>query len=92
MMGPIDFTDCERLPGRAYNGVNGKKIGYVDFIAQNRDGVLAPSLSRIVPRIDLAAINAFIDDTPYLTAHQRRFYKVYLAARYAAMFDPLSSL
>ena len=22
----IDFTQCERLPGRAYNGVNGKKI------------------------------------------------------------------
>ena len=25
-MEPIDFTDCERLPGRAYNGANGKKI------------------------------------------------------------------
>ena len=24
MTGPIDFTDCERLPGRAYNGANGK--------------------------------------------------------------------
>ena len=23
---PIDFTLCERLPGRAYNGANGKKI------------------------------------------------------------------
>ena len=22
----IDFTSCERLPGRAYNGANGKKI------------------------------------------------------------------
>ena len=71
---------------------NGKKIGYVDFVAQNRSGVLAPSLARIVPRIDLGAINAFIDDTPYLTDHQRRFYKIYLAARYAAMFEPLSSL
>ena len=26
MTEPIDFTDCERLPGRAYNGANGKKI------------------------------------------------------------------
>jgi hypothetical protein len=32
------------------------------------------------------------DDAPLLTDHQRRFYKIYLAARYAAMFDPLSSL
>ena len=60
--------------------------------AQNRDGVLAPSLKRIVPRIDLAAINAFIDDTPYLTDLQRQFYKTYLAARYKVMFGPLSSL
>ena len=90
--------DKAELDARIYNfpasalKQEGKKIGYVAFIAQNRDGVLAPSLARIVPRIDLAAINAFIDDTPYLADHQRRFYKIYLAARYAAMFDPLSSL
>jgi hypothetical protein len=68
---------------------NGKKIGYVDFIAQNRDGVLAPSLKRIVPRIDLVAISAFIDDTPYLTDLQRQFYKTYLAARHKVMFGSL---
>ena len=65
---------------------NGKKIGYVDFIAANREGVLAPSLSRIVPRIDLDAICAFIDDTPLLTDLQRRFYKTYLESRYRALF------
>ena len=84
--------DKAELDARIYNfpasalKQEGKKIGYVDFIAQNRDGVLAPSLARIVPRIDLAAINAFIDDTPYLTDRQRRFYKVYLAARFSALF------
>ena len=84
----IDFSNCERLPGRAYNGANGKKIGYVDFIKQNRDGVLAPSLRRIVPRIDLAAIGAFIDDTPHLSDLQRKFYKTYLSARHEALFEP----
>ena len=89
------IEDKAELDARIYNfpasalKQEGKKIVYVDFIAQNRDGVLAPSLKRIVPRIDLAAINAFIDDTPYLTDLQRRFYKIYLAARYAAMFEPL---
>ena len=43
-------------------------------------------------KYERAQINAFIDDTPYLADHQRRFYKIYLAARYAAMFEPLSSL
>ena len=86
------IEDKAELDARIYNfpasalKQEGKKIGYVDFIAQNRDGVLASSLSRIVPRIDLAAINAFIDNTPYLTDLQRRFYKVYLAARYEVMF------
>ncbi len=86
------IEDKAELDARIYNfpasalKQNGKKIGYVDFIAHNWDGVLAPSLSRIVPRIDLAAIAAFIDDTPYLTALQRKFYKTYLAARYEALF------
>ena len=92
------IEDKAELDARIYNfpasalKQDGKKIGYVDFIAQNRDGVLAPSLKRIVPRIDLAAISAFIDDTPYLTDLQRQFYKTYLAARYKVMFEPLSSL
>lgn len=64
----------------------GRKIGYVDFIARNRDGDLAPSLARIVPQIDLAAINAFIDDVPLLTDLQRQFHKTYIAARFEALF------
>ena len=86
------LEDKAELDARIYNfpasalKQEGKKIGYVDFIARNHDGVLAPSLKRIVPRIDFAAISSFIDDTPYLTDLQRRFYKIYLAARYDAMF------
>ena len=65
---------------------NGKKIGYVDFVRCHAGGLLASSLARIVPRIDLAAIGAFIDDVPLLTDLQRLFYKDYLEARYAALF------
>ena len=64
----------------------GRKIGYVDFVRRHASGVLAPSLARIVPRIDMGAIGAFIDDVPYLTDLQRRFYKIYLAARGEALF------
>ena len=92
------IEDKAELDARIYNfpasalKQDGKKIVYVDFIAQNRDGVLAPSLKRIVPRIDLAAISAFIDDTPYLTDLQSQFYKTYLAARYKVMLEPISLL
>ena len=57
-----------------------------DFIAQSRDGVLAPSLTRILPHIDLAAIGTIIGTTPYFTDLRRQFYKTYLAARHKAMF------
>ena len=61
-------------------------LGYVDFVRRHASGVLAPSLARIVPRIDMEAIGAFIDDVPYLTDLQSRFYKIYLAARGEALF------
>ena len=84
MTEPIDFTHCERVPNRAYNGANGKKI------AVRYDGDIwlvkfPPSLAHIAPRIDLAAITAFIDGVPFLTDLQRQFYKVYLTARYEAL-------
>ena len=65
---------------------NGKKIGYVDFFKRHGADILAQSLARIVPRIDFRAISSFIDDVPFLTELQRTFYKVYLSARYEALF------
>ena len=65
---------------------NGKKIGYVDFFRRHADNLLAPSLARIAPRIDLAVVSAVIDDVPYLSNLQRTFYKAYLTARYEALF------
>ena len=64
---------------------NGKKIGYVDFFRRHAGDLLAPSLARIAPRIDLMTIHAFIDGVPLLTDLQRTFYKVYLSARYEAL-------
>ena len=87
MTEPIDFTYSEHVPNRAYNGANGKKIAYVDSFRRNADDLLAPSLARITPRIELAAIPAFIDGVPFLSDLQRTFYKVYLAARHKALLS-----
>ena len=38
MTEPIDFTHCKRVPNRAYNGANGKKIAVryeALFVQQN---------------------------------------------------------
>ena len=34
MMEPVDFTRCERLPGRAYNGANGEFIDDVPLLSE----------------------------------------------------------
>lgn len=36
-MREIDFTDCPRVPGRAYNGANGKKIAV--YLAARREKI-----------------------------------------------------
>ena len=107
----IDFTACPHVPGRAYNGANGKKvairfendarikvfpasaikigdrkINYVEFIRNRANPGLNAAISRIVPRIDIRAICAFIRGVPYLTDLQRDFYCHYLTTRNRALF------
>ena len=65
--------------------VGGEKINYARFIADPPPD-LKEALDRIVPRIDLARIGAFIGEVPYLTGLQRDFYRTYLAARRDRLF------
>ena len=67
--------------------MNGKKIKYFDFLlsGQNRDCNAA--LKRIVPGIDLRQINELIDETPFLSELQKRFYRTMLAERKAHILD-----
>ncbi len=44
-------------------------------------------MKRIVERINLDEINAFIDDVPYISDLQREFYKQYIAARYEKILE-----
>ena len=85
------LSDSAELEARIYTfpssmlKVNGEKINYSRFVS-NPPPDLRDALARIVPRIDLARINAFIGEVPYLTDLQREFYRAYLAARYDRLF------
>ena len=85
------LSDRAELDARIYTfpssmlKVNGEKINYARFIS-NPSPDLKEALARIVPRINLARISAFIGEVPYLTDLQRDFYRMYLAARFAALF------
>ena len=65
--------------------IDGEKINYAKILASPPDD-LGEAIGRILPRIDLGRISAFIDDVPYLTDLQRKFYKHYLAARRQKLF------
>ena len=65
--------------------IGGEKIGYARMLANPPDD-LRDAVARIVPRINLSAISAFIDSAPYLSDLQRRFYKTYLKARHDRLF------
>ena len=85
------LSDSAELEARIYTfpssmlKVNGEKINYSRFVS-NPPPDLRDAIARIVPRIDLAGINAFIGEVPYLTDLQRDFYRAYLAARYDRLF------
>ena len=98
----VDFTNCERLPGRAYNGANGKKIavrydGDVWLLkfppsAAEKPTTLSYSNSCFSEHLASNIANMLglkSHETPYLSDLQRRFYKIYLAARCEAMFKSL---
>ena len=65
--------------------VDGAKVNYAKFLADPPED-LKQALARIVPRIDLRSICAFVDDIPYATDLQKAFYRHYLTQRRQKLF------
>lgn len=68
--------------------LNDRKINYFDFISKGDDPECASALRRVLPRIDLSRIRAFIDQVEPLSDLQREFYKTYIQARYDLILLP----
>ena len=67
--------------------LNGKKIRYFDFISSLQYTECNEALRRIVPCIDMEAIEALVEDTPYLNELQKQFYKTMLRERKKRILD-----
>lgn len=67
--------------------INNKKIKYFDFLSSLQNDDCNSALKRIVPRIDMAAIKAIVEDTPFLSDLQRRFYLTILLERKVRILD-----
>lgn len=60
---------------------NDKKIGYFDYLRSGQNADCTASLMDIASRIDEAAMNAVIDETPLITETEKAFYKFMLKQR-----------
>jgi hypothetical protein len=67
---------------------NDRKINYYDFLTKAENLDCNAALKRIYARVDMAKIQEFIDDVPYISDLQRKFYKRYIAARFDLILCP----
>ena len=67
--------------------IDGKKINYFDFISSLQNKDCNAALKRIVPKINMQKIYALIDETPFITELQKKFYKTMLAERKEKILD-----
>lgn len=88
------LTNEDELNARIYQfptsavKLNGKKINYHDFITSCNFEECNEAVKRIVPRIDMEQIEAFIDGVDELSEIQKTFYKRYLNGRYEKILLP----
>lgn len=66
---------------------DGKKIKYFDYISSLQNEDCNRALKRIVPRIDMERIRGIIDQTPFVSELQKKFYITMLSERKARILD-----
>ena len=66
----------------------GRKICYYDFLMAGRYADCQEALRRIVPKIQMDAIQDFLNEVPYLSDLQRIFYQTYMRARWEKLLLP----
>ncbi len=67
--------------------INGKKIKYFDFISSLQNDGCNQALKRILPRINMANIRQIVEDTPFISDLQHRFYLTMLTERKRLILD-----
>ena len=68
------------IPLSAIN-IDGKKIRYFDFISSLQYDGCNQALNRIISRIDMSKIKEIVEDTPFISGLQKRFYLAILNER-----------
>lgn len=66
---------------------DGQKINYFDFLSSLKNRDCNRALKRIVPHIDMRAIDEIVRTTPFITDLQKVFYTTILAERKERILD-----
>ena len=74
------------IPLSAIN-IDGKKIRYFDFISSLQYDGCNQALNRIISRIDMSKIKEIVEDTPFISGLQKRFYLAILNERKTHILD-----
>ena len=60
----------------------GEKTNYYEFITSLQNKDCNEALKGVMSKIDMKKIQKVVNDTPYISNLQKKFYKVMLQARY----------
>lgn len=67
--------------------IKGQKIQYFKFISSLENGDCNKALKRIIPKIDMEKIEKIVDETPFISNLQKKFYKTMLQERKERILD-----
>ncbi|WP_315524278.1 HipA domain-containing protein [Pseudoramibacter alactolyticus] len=87
------LTDEGERNHRVYNiptsaiMLDGKKINYFQFISSLQNADCNHAMQRIVPKIDMEKIQSIIEETPFMSDLQKRFYMTMLSERKTRILD-----
>lgn len=88
------LSDPDELKARVYDiptsaiKDNNSRINYYRYISSLNDRDCNAALKRIAPKIDLKKIESIIEETPFISELQKKFYKTMLKERYERIIEP----
>ena len=88
------LSDPDELKARVYDiptsaiKDNNSRINYYRYISSLSDRDCNAALKRITPKIDLKKIESIIEETPFISELQKKFYKTILKERFERIIEP----
>lgn len=67
---------------------NGVRINMYNFFRNCKNPMFKKAVKRIVPRVNMEKIGKIIDDMPYITDLDKKFYKAYIGLRQEIILEP----